>query len=90
VYSTNGWKVVELRFCVTRTTSSSPITVKVGAKVTWTNKDSTTHTATADKGAFDTDDIKVGSDASFTFSKAGTFSYHCSIHPTMTAEIIVT
>ncbi len=64
------------------------LTVKVGTKVTWTNNDSVTHTVTADQGAFNSP-VPSGSSFSFTFTKAGTYAYHCSIHPSMTATIIV-
>lgn len=65
------------------------LTVKVGDKVTWTNKDVEAHTVTADQGAFDSGVVAVGQSFSFTFTKAGTYSYHCDIHPTMRATIIV-
>lgn len=67
----------------------SEVTVKVGSKVTWTNDDSATHTATGDERQFDTKSIKPGAKAPFTFTKPGTYSYHCNIHPTMTATITV-
>ena len=69
----------------------SPQTIKVavGDTVTWTNADAQGHTATADGGAFDTGRISGGSSASATFATAGTFAYHCSIHPAMTATIVV-
>jgi plastocyanin len=67
------------------------ITVPVGTKVTWTNQDSTDHTVTADDGnAFDSGNIANGATFSFTFTTAGTFPYHCAIHPSMTARVIVT
>ena len=65
------------------------LTVKVGTKVTWTNNDSVAHTVTENNGAFNSGDLAPGSSYSFTFSKAGTYSYHCSIHPSMTATITV-
>ena len=68
--------------------SPQSLTVKVGTKVTWTNKDSLTHTVTADGGAF-SQTVPPGSTFSFTFTKAGTYSYHCAIHTSMTATIIV-
>lgn len=69
--------------------SPNSLTVKVGTKVTWTNNDSVTHTVTENNGAFNSGDLAPGSSFSFTFSKAGTYSYHCSIHPSMTATITV-
>ena len=68
--------------------SPNSLTVKVGTKVTWTNHDSVTHTVTADQGAFNSP-VSAGSSFSFTFTKAGTFAYHCMIHPSMTATIVV-
>lgn len=73
--------------------SPSTITVKVGTKVTWTNKDSIEHTVTADVSSSDapsSDQLGQGQSYSFTFNKAGTYAYHCSVHPDMTAKVIVT
>lgn len=69
--------------------SPTSITVKVGDSVTWTNNDSTTHTVTADDGSFKSGDLAQGATFSFTFSKAGSFPYHCSIHSSMTATVVV-
>jgi plastocyanin len=69
--------------------SPDTLTVKVGDKVTWTNQDTVGHSATADDKSFDTGVIAQGQSGSITFSKAGTYSYHCSIHPNMQAKIIV-
>lgn len=66
------------------------LTVKVGTSVTWTNNDSYDHTVTSDSGAFDSGHIAAGQSYSFTFSKVGTYTYHCSVHPFMTAKIVVT
>jgi plastocyanin len=65
------------------------VTVKVGDTVTWTNGDSIAHTVTADDGSFDSGNIDPGKSFTFTFTKAGTFSYHCNIHPNMTAQVTV-
>ena len=64
------------------------ITVAPGATVTWTNNDSTTHTVTSNDNLFN-QSIDPGKNFSFTFSSAGTFSYHCSIHSSMTGQVIV-
>ena len=66
------------------------LTVKAGSKITVKNKDSTTHTFTADKGAFDTGDIDSGSSASVTVKKPGTYAYHCNIHSSMHGTIKAT
>jgi plastocyanin len=63
--------------------------VAVGTTVTWTNKDSTNHTVTANDGSFDSKAISPGATFTQTFATAGTFAYHCSIHSTMTATITV-
>jgi plastocyanin len=65
------------------------LTVKHGAKVTVANSDSTTHTATADGGAFDTGDLDPGASKTITLSKAGTYPYHCQIHSFMKGTIVV-
>jgi plastocyanin len=72
--------------------SPTPLHVKHGTKVTVTNKDSTTHTWTADSGSaltWTSPDLPTGSSYSFTFAKAGTYSYHCKIHPSMTGTVVV-
>lgn len=66
------------------------IAAKVGQKVTWTNDDSTNHTVTADDSAFDSSALAQGKSFSFTFDKAGTFKYHCSIHTSMTGTVVIT
>jgi plastocyanin len=70
--------------------SPSPLKVKVGSKFTVKNADSTTHTFTANKGAFDTGDIESGSSASVKIKKPGTFAYHCQIHNFMKGTIKAT
>ncbi len=71
----------------------TPLAVHVNQQVTFTNKDGFNHTATSDAGApaaFDSHEL--GQDASFpfTFAVAGKYTYHCSIHASMTGEIDVT
>ncbi len=69
--------------------SSNDITVAKGTTVTWKNNDGVTHTVTADDGSFDSGSIPSGSSYTHTFSTTGTFSYHCSIHTTMTGKVTV-
>jgi plastocyanin len=69
--------------------SPQSITVSVGDTVTWTNADAQRHSATADDASFDTGTIARGASASETFATAGTFGYHCKVHPTMTGTVVV-
>jgi plastocyanin len=63
--------------------------VTVGTTVTWVNDDGTTHTVTADGGAFDSGHLAAGATFQFTFDQVGDFPYHCSIHTTMHGIISV-
>jgi plastocyanin len=67
-----------------------PTTIQAGGKVTWINRDSAPHTATADDGSFDTGTIEQGKLASETFKQPGTYTYICTIHPSMhgTVEVV--
>jgi plastocyanin len=65
------------------------MTVAPGTTVTWVNNDQTAHTVTANNGAFDSGTLQPGQSYSFTFEKAGTYAYHCNIHPDMTASVTV-
>lgn len=72
----------------------SPMAIKVkpGTTVTWTNKDSVSHTITADTLSSDapsSQDIAMGKSYSFTFNKAGTYTYHCFPHPFMHGTVVV-
>lgn len=69
--------------------SPDPLTVPVGATVTWTNGDEAAHTATSDIGAFGSAVLSQGQSFSFKFSAPGTYAYHCDIHPYMKGTIIV-
>lgn len=69
---------------------SEPGEVTEGETVTVTNNDSTTHTWTSNDGVFDSSGISPGESFEFTFEDAGTYSYFCNIHPTMTGSITVT
>jgi len=70
--------------------SPNPGAVTAGTTVAWHNNDVITHTATADNGSFDTGPIAPGTtSAPITMPTAGSFGYHCSIHPTMTGTLTV-
>ena len=67
------------------------LTVPVGTTVTWTNRDDIPHTvvSTDDPKTFKSKVLDTDEKFSFTFSKAGTYPYFCSIHPKMTGNVIV-
>ena len=69
-----------------------PATLNIaqGTKVIWKNTTTTTsHTSTSDTGLWDSGVIPAGGKFRRTFKKVGTFTYHCSIHPTMMATVNV-
>jgi plastocyanin len=68
--------------------SPATLKAKAGQQVTWTNKQSVAHTVTANAGAFN-HPMPSGATFSFTFTTAGTFAYHCTIHPSMQGTIAV-
>ncbi len=69
--------------------SPSTLNVKVGTTVTWVNKDSTAHDVVSDTGLFNSGNLNNGQSYSYTFNQAGSFPYHCGIHPSMTGTIVV-
>jgi len=60
--------------------SPKALTVPVGTTVKWTNTTSIRHTATADKGTFNSGNVAASHAFSFTFHHAGTFRYYCMHH----------
>ena len=69
--------------------SPANVTIQIGDTVVFANNDSVAHTATANDGSFDTGTIQPGESASVTFTTAGTFSYFCQIHPSMSGSVTV-
>lgn len=65
------------------------VTIKAGTTVHWTNRDAEAHTVTSDTGAFKSPVLQPGSSYSYRFTKPGTYSYHCTIHPFMTGKVVV-
>ena len=67
------------------------ITVKSGTKVTWTNSDAVSHSVTQDSGTMLKSDLFArGQSYSYTFTTAGTYSYHCTPHLYMKGTVVVT
>ncbi|MFI9810984.1 cupredoxin domain-containing protein [Saccharothrix variisporea] len=67
------------------------MTVHVGDAVTWTNEDQAAHDVVTSAGpaAFQSPLLAQGQSWTFTFTVPGTYSYYCSVHPDMRAEITV-
>lgn len=72
--------------------SPAATTVKSGTTVTWTNQDSVAHTVTENdsQAGPNSQSLDKGQSYSFTFTKAGTYHYHCAIHPDMRGTVTVT
>jgi plastocyanin len=66
------------------------LTVAAGSTVTWINKDEEPHTVVANDGSFHSPGMGSQATFSYTFPKAGTFDYVCSVHPFMHATVVVT
>jgi plastocyanin len=79
-----GQQVAIANFAFTPPTT----TVSSGSTVTWTNGDSTDHTVTFDGGP-DCGHLATAASATVTFPAAGTYNYHCTIHPSMKGTVTV-
>jgi plastocyanin len=70
--------------------SPSTLPIKAGDSVIWTNMDSVSHTIVSDSGnELGSSALSSGATYSHTFNTAGTFAYHCSVHPSMKGQIAV-
>lgn len=69
--------------------SPNPITLAVGATVSFLNSDNTTHTSVANAGAWTSPNLAPGSRFNFTFTTAGSYPYHCNLHANMVGTITV-
>ena len=71
--------------------SPSSLTIRVGDTVTWTNHDQAPHNVVTTSGpaSLQSPLLAQGESWSFTFTVAGTYSYYCSVHPDMRAQVIV-
>ncbi|HEU0235104.1 MAG TPA: plastocyanin/azurin family copper-binding protein [Candidatus Limnocylindrales bacterium] len=64
------------------------VSAKVGDVISWTNDGSAPHTATLDDhSACATAQLAAGQSGAISFSAAGTYPFHCAVHPTMKGTI---
>jgi plastocyanin len=64
------------------------LSVTAGSAVTWTNGDTAPHTVTFDDGGCNTQ-VAAGASVTVTYTTPGTYAYHCTVHPNMTATLEV-
>lgn len=67
----------------------STVTVTPGTQVRWTNRDDIPHTVVSEDKSFRSKALDTDDQFSYTFSKPGTYNYFCSLHPKMTATVVV-
>jgi plastocyanin len=65
------------------------LTVRVGTQITWVNRDDIPHTVVEDDKLFKSKVLDTDEKFTFTPTKPGTYKYYCSIHPKMTARVVV-
>ena len=65
------------------------ITVKAGTEVTWKNRDDIPHTVVSSDFLFKSKALDTDDKFSVTLTKPGTYTYFCSLHPKMTAQVVV-
>jgi len=65
------------------------LVVSPGTKVVWTNEDQDPHTVTSDRPGFGSQALDTGSSFTMVAKRAGTFTYHCVIHPFMHGTLVV-
>ena len=65
------------------------LTVSAGTTVVWTNRDDIPHTVVSTDGVFKSKVRDTDEKFSYTFNKAGTYPYFCSVHPKMTGKVVV-
>jgi len=69
--------------------SPATITVPAGTTIRWTNRDDIPHTVVSEDKIFKSKVLDTDEQFTYTFTKPGTYSYFCSIHPKMTAKVVV-
>jgi len=65
------------------------ITVSTGTQVKWVNHDDIPHTIVSDDKSFKSKALDTDDAFTYTFTKPGTYTYFCSIHPKMTGKVVV-
>jgi plastocyanin len=69
--------------------SPRTLTVPAGTTVIWINKDNVPHTVVSTDKTFASPALDTDEKFNYTFAKPGTYPYYCSVHPKMTAKVVV-
>jgi plastocyanin len=69
--------------------SPATVTVPAGTTIRWTNRDDIPHTVVSEDKTFKSKVLDTDEQFTYTFTKPGSYSYFCSIHPKMTAKVVV-
>jgi plastocyanin len=70
--------------------SPATITISVGDTIIWRNDDNVGHTVTSDSGSeLDSPLLSKGDTYMHVFNTAGSYPYHCTVHPSMKAAVVV-
>ncbi len=69
--------------------SPRSLTIPVGGKVTWTNKDEEPHKVVEVNTTFTSQALDTDGNFTYEFNTPGTYEYFCALHPRMTGKIIV-
>lgn len=67
----------------------STVTVPTGTQVTWTNKDEIGHNVVSTDKSIKSKVLDTNEKFTFTFTKPGTYSYVCTLHPQMKGTVVV-
>jgi plastocyanin len=69
--------------------SPNAVTVPAGTTIHWTNHDDIPHNVVSDDKSIRSKVMDTDESFSYTFTKPGTYTYFCSIHPKMTGKVVV-
>jgi len=66
-----------------------PVTVAAGTTVVWMNRDEVAYTVVSNDKLFSSPELEPNASFEFTFKKAGTYAYFCTLHPEMKGKVVV-
>jgi plastocyanin len=88
-FSSSGWAMIHEVDIANFAFAPQNLMVTQGDTVRWTNQDNVSHTSTSDDGIWDSGILNNGQSFEYIFTDVGSFSYYCTVHPSMTGAVIV-